>query len=101
MERGDVIMKKTRRWKIKDKSTLTKSEFVVDYVLFGLLIGPAFMKMILPNLVPITYFQQSYITLIVCLLVASLVGIAVSFVNYRTGKGVIIDVIAGLGIYTG
>ena len=93
-------MQKSKKLKLKDRSTLSKFDYIVDHILCGIFGGLGFVNIILPHFVPITYFERSFIKVILCLFVASLLGIGVSYRNRRTGKGVIIDILSGLGVYT-
>lgn len=93
-------MQEERKLKLRDRSTLTFAEYIVDHIIFGVILGYD-LSIILPKIVPYMYFAQNILIIAVCLIATSIFGIAVSWKNNRTGKGVIIDIISGYGLYIG
>lgn len=87
------------RIKLKDKSTLTKVEYLFDHVLYGCIFAYDIYN-ILPLIVPITKYNNSVSRLIICMLLTSLFGIITSFSYNRRGSGVVEDILAGMGLYT-
>lgn len=92
-------MKKSKL-KLKDKSTLSKSAYIFYHFIFGICFGIDIF-FFLPTFIPTVHIESSYIKLIICLISTSLFGISFSYVNNRKFKGVLIDIFAGLGVYTG
>lgn len=87
------------RIKLKDKSTLTKVEYLFDHLLFGCIFAYDIYN-ILPLIVPIAKYNNSITRLFICMLFTSLFGIITSFSYDRKGKGVFEDILAGMGLYT-
>lgn len=87
------------RIKLKDKSTLTKVEYLFDHLLFGCIFAYDIYN-ILPLIVPIAKYNNSISRLIICMLLTSLFGIISSFSYNRRGRGVVEDILAGMGLYT-
>ena len=86
--------------KLKDKSTLSKGEYLFDHFLYGLILGSFDIYNILPYFVPIAKYNNSIPRLIICMLLTSMFGILFSYNYNRSGKGVIQDVLLGIGSYT-
>ena len=86
--------------KLKDKSTLSKGEYLFDHFLYGLILGSFDVYNILPYFVPIAKYNNSIPRLIICMLLTSMFGIVISYNHNRCGKGVIQDIISGVGLYT-
>ena len=86
--------------KLKDKSTLSKGEYLYDHFLYGLILGSFDVYNILPYFVPIAKYNNSIPRLIICMLLTSMFGIVISYNHNRCGKGVIQDIISGVGLYT-
>lgn len=82
----------------KDKSTIGKSEYISDYILFGATFGYSTYKL-LPVVAPIAYYHQSFMRLVLCMMLASVIGIGLSFKYNRTNTGTFCDIIAGIGSY--
>lgn len=83
--------------KLKDKSTLSKGEYLFDHFLYGLILGSFDIYNILPYFVPIAKYNNSIPRLIICMLLTSMFGILFSYNYNRSGKGVIQDVLLGIG----
>lgn len=86
--------------KLKDKSTLSKGEYLFDHFLYGLILGSFDIYNILPYFVPIAKYNNSIPRLIICMLLTSMFGIVISYNYNRCDKGVIQDIISGVGLYT-
>lgn len=82
-------MQRTGRLKLKDKSTLSKREYIVDHILLGTILGYDLVSVVLPHLVPITYFDKSLPRMVSCMVEASLFGIVFSYNSNRTNRGVL------------
>lgn len=87
------------RIKLKDKSTLTKAEYLFDHILYGSIFAYD-IYVFLPLIVPIAKYNNSIPRLIICMLLTSLFGIITSFSYNRKGRGVFEDILAGMGLYT-
>lgn len=87
------------RLKLKDKSTMSKGGYLFDHVLYGAIFAYDIYK-ILPLFVPIAYYNNSITRLVLCMVFTSLLGVIVSFNHNRTGLGVVVDIVAGMGFYT-
>ena len=94
---GDIMQ--NSRIIFKNKSTMSKGEYLFYHILYGTVFAYDVFK-ILPILIPIAYFNNSVYRLILCMITTSLLGIVISFNHYRTGLGVLSDIVAGIGIYT-
>ena len=81
------------------KSKLTKFEYILDHILFGMIIAYDLIYVVLPWLMPIAYVNRSFKKIIICLLVASVIGCMISYKNRRTVKNVLSDFILGIVIY--
>lgn len=91
---------KNRMLKLKDKSTIPKSTYIIGHIFFGVCLGyDVFVA--LPMIVPTDYLEQSVVKIIICLIIASLFGITFSYMNNRNFSGIFLDVFTGLGIYIG
>lgn len=58
--------------KLKDKSTLSKGEYLFDHFLYGLILGSFDVYNILPYFVPIAKYNNSIPRLIICMLLTSM-----------------------------
>ena len=87
------------RAKLKDKSTLSKAEYLFDHVLYGSIFAYDLYN-ILPLIVPIAEYNNSISGLILCMSVTSALGIISSYNYNRQGRGVVEDILAGMGLYT-
>lgn len=87
-----------RRLRRKDDSTVGRTEYIWDHVLFGAIFGFNLYEL-LPEVAPIAYYHQSLTRLVLCMVVASVVGIALSYKRNRTNLGMMSDVFLGLGSY--
>ena len=85
--------------KLKDKSTQSKKEYLFDHILYGAIFAYDIYN-ILPHVIPITRYTNSISRLFVCMLLTSLFGILCSYKFNRNGKGVIQDLLSGIGAYT-
>ena len=85
--------------KPRDKSTLTKFEYIFDHLLFGGIIAYDLVYVVLPWLTPTAYVNRSLTKIIICLLVSSVIGFIISYKNKRTTRNVLADFILGAGIY--
>lgn len=86
------------RLRRKDKSTVSKTEYLMYHIIFGAIFGFD-IYFILPCIIPVAIYYNSIWKLFVCLLSTSLYGILVSFHYNRSDMGVFLDVISGLGLY--
>lgn len=84
--------------KIKDKSTQSKGEYLLDHILYGLFFAYDIYS-ILPCVIPIAKYNNSIFRLFVCMLLTSIIGIFFSYKYNRSGKGVIQDILSGVGLY--
>ena len=87
-----------RRLRRKDHSTVGKDEYIWDHIVFGGIFGFNLYKL-LPVVAPIAYYHQSFMRLILCMVVTSVIGIALSYKSNRTNLGMMSDVLLGLGSY--
>ena len=87
------------RFKLKDKSTQSKGEYLFDHILYGAF-GAYDIYNVLPYVMPIAKYNNSIPRLIVCMLLTSVFGIVISYNHNRCGKGVIQDILSGIGLYT-
>lgn len=94
---GDEFMYKKKEIH-EDRSTVKKSEYILDHMFFGTLLGYAFITW-LPKICPIAYSYKSEVVLILCMIVMCSVGILLSYKNNRTNKETGRDIISGLGLY--
>ena len=85
--------------KPRDKSTLTKFEYIFDHLLVGGIIAYDLVYVVLPWLTPTAYVNRSLTKIIICLLVSSVIGFIISYKNKRTTRNVLADFILGAGIY--
>lgn len=85
--------------KLKDKSTLSKGEYLFDHFLYGLILGSFDIYNILPYFVPIAKYNNSIPRLIICMLLTGMFGIVISYNYNRCDKGVIQDILSGVGLY--
>lgn len=93
-------MQRTMKCKLKDISTVSKTTYIIDHILFGGLYGYALVSVILPLMVPITYLERSFSKMAICMITTGLFGVLFSYSHNRTNKGIVIDIISGLGLYT-
>lgn len=84
--------------KIKDKSTQSKGEYLLDHILYGAFFAYDIYN-ILPCVIPIAKYNNSIFRLFVCMLLTSIIGIFFSYKYNRSGKGVIQDILSGVGLY--
>ena len=87
-----------RRLRRKDHSTVGRDEYVWDHIVFGGIFGFNLYKL-LPVIAPIAYYHQSLTRLVICMVVASVIGIALSYKYNRTNLGMMADIFGGLGSY--
>lgn len=85
--------------KLKDKSTQSKGEYLFDHILYGAFFAYDIYN-ILPYVTPIAKYNNSIPRLIVCMLLTSMFGIVISYNYNRCDKGVIQDILSGVGLYT-
>ena len=85
--------------KLKDKSKQSKGEYLFDHILYGTLFAYDIYN-ILPHVIPIARYTNSISRLVVCMLLNSLFGIFCSYNFNRNGKGVLQDLLSGIGAYT-
>ena len=85
--------------KLKDKSKQSKGEYLFDHILYGTLFAYDIYN-ILPHVIPIARYTNSISRLVVCMLLNSLFGIFCSYNFSRNGKGVLQDLLSGIGAYT-
>lgn len=87
------------RFKLKDKSTQSKGEYLFDHILFGVILAYDIYN-ILPSVIPMAKYTNSISKLVVCMLLTSMFGIVFSFNFNRCEKGVLQDILSGVGLYT-
>lgn len=85
--------------KLKDKSKQSRGEYLFDHILYGTLFAYDIYN-ILPHVIPIARYTNSISRLVVCMLLTSLFGIFCSYNFNRNGKGVLQDLLSGIGAYT-
>lgn len=85
--------------KPRDKSTLSKLEYISYHLFFGGIIPYELMYNLLPRLTLVAHVNRSYFKIIICLLAASVFGFMVSYKNNRTRKEVLADCSLGVGLY--
>lgn len=84
--------------KLKDKSTQSKGEYIFYHILYGIIIAYD-SYYILPVVIPITAYNNSTPRLAACMLATGIFGILISYSYNRNGKGVVQDIISGIGLY--
>ena len=84
--------------KLKDKSTQSKGEYIFYHILYGIIIAYD-SYYILPVVIPIVVYNNSTPRLAVCMLATGIFGILISYSYNRNGKGVVQDIISGIGLY--
>lgn len=89
------MQKKLRR---RDKSTVNKWEYVSDHIFLGGIFAYNVYNL-LPVVCPIAQAHQSLIRLIICMVLSSFAGIALSYKYNRTNRGMFMDVLLGGGLY--
>ena len=89
------MQKKLRR---RDRSTVGRDEYIWDHIVFGGIFGFNLYKL-LPVVAPIAYYHQSLARLVICVVVASVIGILLSYEYNRTNLGMMADILLGLGSY--
>ena len=82
----------------KDRSTVGRDEYIWDHIVFGGIFGFNLYKL-LPVVAPIAYYHQSLARLVICVVVASVIGILLSYKYNRTNLGMMADILLGLGSY--
>ena len=87
------------RLKLKDKSTQSKGEYLFDHILYGTMLAYDIYN-ILPCVIPMAKYTNSISKLVVCMLLTSMFGILFSFNYSRCEKGVLQDILSGVGLYT-
>lgn len=87
-----------RRLRRKDRSTVGRDEYIWDHIVFGGIFGFNLYKL-LPVIAPIAYYHQSLARLVICMVVASVIGILLSYKYNRTNLGMMADILLGLGSY--
>lgn len=86
------------RLKLKDKSTQSKGEYLFDHILYGTMLAYDIYN-ILPYVIPMAKYTNSISKLVVCMLLTSMFGILFSFNYSRCEKGVLQDILSGVGLY--
>lgn len=91
-------MQRDRRTTGMDYSTVTKSGYIIDHILWGALLGFDFSMYtwVWGN---IGYRQHSMPRLAFCIALTSVAGILISFKNYRKNRGTLLDIFLGMGVY--
>ena len=83
---------------LRDRSTDTKSEYIVDHILWSVLFGTvAYFSF--PMYVPLLIYERSVAKVVISMALTGLVGFAVSFSYNRKTSGTVLDTLIGLGTY--
>ena len=90
---------KHKRVKIQDHSIMTRTGYVFGHIVYGIIFAGGFLAYI-SSMLPFTFSIVSIVKLAICLILVSLIGIALSFRYNRTDEGIMYDVVTGMGFYT-
>lgn len=83
---------------LRDRSTDTKTEYIVDHILWSVLFGTvAYFSF--PMYVPRLIYERSVAKVVISMALTGLVGFAVSFSYNRKTSGTVLDTLIGLGTY--
>lgn len=83
---------------LRDRSTDTKTEYIVDHILWSVLFGTvAYFSF--PMYVPLLIYERSVAKVVISMALTGLVGFAVSFSYNRKTSGTVLDTLIGLGTY--
>lgn len=85
--------------KARDKSTISKSEYISWHLFFGGMISYELIYDLLPRLTLVAHVNRSYFKIIICFLAASVFGFMVTYKNNRTIKELLSNCSLGVGIY--
>lgn len=92
-----LYIKKVR---LKDKSTLSKSLYVILHILVGGFVGFwYFFWLSLFTSVPSSLYDDSPVWLFGCMVLVCSIGVAVTFSARRTCGNVVCNIAAGCGLY--
>lgn len=83
---------------LRDRSTDTKTEYIVDHILWSVLFGTvAYFSF--PMYVPLLIYERAVAKVVISMALTGLVGFAVSFSYNRKTSGTVLDTLIGLGTY--
>ena len=83
---------------LRDRSTDTKTEYIVDHILWSVLFGTvAYFSF--PMYVPLLIYERSVAKVVISMALSGLVGFAISFSYNRKTSGTVLDTLIGLGTY--
>ena len=87
-----------KKLNLRDRSTDTKTEYIVDHILWSVLFGTvAYFSF--PMYVPLPIYERSVAKVVISMALSGLVGFAISFSYNRKTSGTVLDTLIGLGTY--
>ena len=87
-----------KKLNLRDRSTDTKTEYIVDHILWSVLFGTvAYFSF--PMYVPLLIYERSVAKVVISMALSGLVGFAISFSYNRKTSGTVLDTLIGLGTY--
>lgn len=85
--------------KRRDRSTISKREYLFNHALYSTLLAYDLYTVLLPMIVPISEYTNSIPKLILCMLSANGLGILLDFEYNRCDEGLTRDIIIGVALY--
>lgn len=80
----------------RDKSTLDKAEYIVENIMLGVIVGYYTLK-ILPAICFGNYYHQNTLSFVLCMAIASIIGIAITYQYNRTNWALLGNICTGIG----
>lgn len=80
-----------KKLNLKDRSTDTKVEYIADHILWSVIFGSvAYFSF--PAVVPLLLYERSVVKVVVSMVLASLIGLGISFSYNRKTSGTVFDI---------
>lgn len=87
-----------KKLNLKDRSTDTKVEYIADHILWSVIFGSvAYFSF--PAVVPLLLYERSVVKVVVSMVLASLIGLGISFSYNRKTSGTVFDTLIGMSTY--
>jgi len=87
-----------KKLNLKDRSTDTKVEYIADHILWSVIFG-AVSYFSFPAVVPLLLYERSVVKVVVSMVLASLIGLGISFSYNRKTSGTVFDTLIGMSTY--
>ena len=87
-----------KKLNLKDRSTDTKVEYIADHILWSVVFG-AVAYFSFPAVIPLLLYERSVVKVVVSMVLASLIGLGISFSYNRKTSGTVFDTLIGMSTY--